>query len=141
MGYRSEVAISLRHKDYNNLIENVKNNIDGYGVIKDLLHYADKITNIPDDDIIIIRWNWIKWYEEYKDIQKLNTFLHQEDDNGNILIPHCFTRIGEEYGDIETYQHIDTEEDWALDCIEPMTYINDPEGEDVILDLLNENEN
>ena len=133
MGYRSEVAISLYKRDFEILMYKIKNKIDGFEELKDLMNYADS-TKETLDNIIVIKWNWVKWYNEYTDIQKLEEYLNQEDEEGNILVPYCFTRIGEEREDIEVIHHID-DDDWDLDCIEPITYIDSPDGNEFDLDL------
>lgn len=124
MGYRSNVAISMYEKDFNKLLEATKTNAE----LKRLIEYTDKIIKTYDN-IIILRWNSIKWYEEYSDISAFIDFINQVDEEGNNLIPYCFTRVGEDYEDIEVIHHINNE--WELDCIEPITYINEPDGDSI----------
>jgi hypothetical protein len=67
MGYRSDVAVSMFRKDFDRLVEFSKEE----EVLKDLIKYADSIKETTDN-VVVIKWDSIKWYEEFPEIQALN---------------------------------------------------------------------
>ena len=76
MGYRSEVAVAVKTADYEKFI---KGNSD----FKNLMSIADISTN---DEIVIMYWDWVKWYPEYEDIQKFESVLFSVPHLGHILL-------------------------------------------------------
>lgn len=49
-------------------------------------------------DYVCFGWDWIKWYENYRDVSLVEEVLAQAETAG---IPWQFFRSGEEYDDIE----------------------------------------
>ena len=113
MGYRSEVAVVIKNEDYEKYI---KGNSD----LTNLMNIAEVTKN---DDIVMIYWDWIKWYPEYTDIGAFNSILGCIADNDH---PYAFTRIGEEQGDIETRECSGAEDEYLGEHIYPVTYIDRP---------------
>lgn len=113
MGYRSEVAVAIKIADYEKFI---KGNSD----FKDLISIADISTN---DKIVIIYWDWVKWYSEYEDIQKFESALDCIADNEH---PYAFVRLGEDYDDIEHRVFEGAEEEYLDEYIYPTRYIDRP---------------
>lgn len=103
MGYRSDVAISVYKKDFNELCDRVKNQIiadaDTRIELASLLKWAtiDIIQNEDDNDksIVTLIFESIKWYEGFKDIDYLMAFLRED---GRC---YSFKRIGESSDDYE----------------------------------------
>lgn len=112
MGYRSEVAVAVEIEDY-------KKYIEGNSDFTDLLNEAEIITN---NKVVVINWQWIKWYSEYEDIAKFNSVLYNIAKNDH---SYAFTRIGEANGDIE---YVDAGEKDLGQYIYPVTYIEKPIG-------------
>ncbi len=113
MGYRSEVAIAMSNKHYDEFME-LADKIEDVELKKnvhDLLEEADT-TRVPDD-YTVMHWQWVKWYN---DIYPEVTWIEN-----NLIAPYGKVRIGEESGDIETdYQAINSEtgeEDYELGCV------------------------
>lgn len=82
MGYRSDVAISVKKNDWNSAPSDVINNLTSWGevdVMKDEVH---------------IDISSIKWYMSYDEIKSICHWL-------NSLDVYHFLRVGEESGDIE----------------------------------------
>lgn len=120
MGYRSDVRIRLTKKDYERLVKEfdekvVKPNANewhGYDMFgKDLNIYKElknvscwKVTDDGDDieethDCVFFGWNWIKWYDGYKEVDFIMEFIQECDQ-------YAFCRIGESgEGDIETHEN------------------------------------
>ena len=103
MGYRSDVAISVYQKDFNELCNRIKNhtieNADTRSELASLLKWAtiDIIQDEDDHDksIVTLIFESIKWYEGFKDIDYLMAFLHED---GRC---YSFKRIGESSDDYE----------------------------------------
>ena len=103
MGYRSDVAISVYQKDFNELCNRIKNhtieNADTRSELASLLKWAtiDIIQDEDDHDksIVTLIFGSIKWYEGFKDIDYLMALLHED---GRC---YSFKRIGESSDDYE----------------------------------------
>ena len=102
MGYRSEVAITLPNKNFMELLAKSKaENNYAYELIKDgSIYQTDKFTTMCFD--------WIKWYEDDEDIKFIEDFIRG--------VPHVFSRIGEEYDDIERIEN-DIKDYDIYDCV------------------------
>lgn len=90
MGYRSEVVIVMRKKDYNTMKKRalvLKNKS-----MIEIIEKAETYTAGPKETLRIIRWNWIKWYPEYPEIKWIEKFLNDKD--------YIFYRIGEDISDV-----------------------------------------
>ena len=94
MGYRSEVAIAMKKSDFEELEARVK--IDNREEVANLLEANDNF--VDRGDIIIIRWDWVKWYEEYTDVRYIEDYLCELNEQGH---PYSFVRVGESYDDID----------------------------------------
>ena len=113
MGYRSEVAIVMTNKHYDEFME-LANKIEDAELkenVHDLLENADTIK--APDDYTVMYWSWVKWYDGiYPEV----TWIEN-----NLIAPYGKVRIGEESGDIETdYVAINNEtgeEDYELGCV------------------------
>lgn len=53
---------------------------------------------LVDDKYILAEWYYIKWYEEFKDV---NTFMETLDKLEDKGIPFQFMRVGENFEDVE----------------------------------------
>ena len=102
MGYRSEVSITIPNSAFQELVAKSKvENRDAYEFIKSgVIFQTDKFTTV--------NFKWIKWYEDYEEVQFIKGFIRS--------IPHVFNRIGEDYEDIEN--DVDNITDYGiLDCV------------------------
>ncbi len=97
MGYRSDVVLSLSNHAYNlmncMIEEEPKETIEK---IFDLLDCAEESDN--DDEGVSFRWNNIKWYDLYEEIDFIENAKKVLNDR---RIGHCFIRIGEDMADID----------------------------------------
>lgn len=98
MGYRSEVAIKCEEKAYEKLMETFRN------------------VNLMPDDIFkdeedyILRWDWIKWYQDYDYIRAVENVLDCLDNlysygEGIPGYAYKLIRIGEDDTDVEVRQN------------------------------------
>ena len=130
MGYRSEVAIAMQEKDFVNLIKLAKENFStekDEETVADLIGYSDKI--LKKDDVVIIHWYWIKWYDDFPDVSYVMSFIREKADG------YAFVEIGEdgntnkEYGDRKNGQDFfdyidDFHEVYILDSAEETSLSN-----------------
>ena len=132
MGYRSEVSIAIFKSDFDNIVKDAKENCkDGFDLIK---YGTIELYKREIEDVIVITWSDIKWYEGYNDIDYIMDSLKHLAD---IERPYKFIRIGEETGDVEVDEnYIDWDKDYSvMDIIYPVTYISgDQDGEVIKLD-------
>jgi hypothetical protein len=110
MGYRSEVVLAIsKHLTPFLTLACSQSAAAQTLVFKDADHFD---RDYSGDKSWLIRWDAIKWYESYEDIQTLEKFIQEatsdeyefEDDEGNAQASseHIrFVRVGEESGDIE----------------------------------------
>ncbi|MBR2492935.1 MAG: hypothetical protein IKB64_05720 [Paludibacteraceae bacterium] len=122
MGYRSQVAF--------------KTTSEGFAIIQKreseqededlkLLKHADEI-KVSKAGNYRIDWDWIKWYDSYKDI---SFFMESLDKLEEMDIPYAFVRIGEDSDDTEQKYHYpdDGEMPDEIQSLEIVRDINDDE--------------
>ncbi len=93
MGYRSDVAVALSKKAAARLNARLKaaNSEERYLLDKADSHSIDKSTGQE-----LYRWNYVKWYPEFKEVSFITSFLEEVDDSD-----YLFLRVGEDIGDVE----------------------------------------
>lgn len=91
MGYYSDVMIATTKKDYNKIV-NVLSKLPDKYLIENIDAEEYKENNI---ECVFFRWDYIKYYKEFEDIQALEKSLSKAKDG------YVFCRLGEENGDIE----------------------------------------
>lgn len=136
MGYRSEVAIVMTNKHYDEFM-GLADKIEDTELkenVHDLLKDAGTI-KVPGD-YTVMHWNWVKWYDGiYPEVTWIES---------NLIAPYGKVRIGEESGDIETdFKTINAEtdeEDYELGCVispDSSIYISGQLDLKEALDILN----
>ena len=109
MGYRSEVVLAIsKHLTPFLTLAVTQNKSAESLVFRDADHFD---RNYQDDKSWLIRWDSIKWYESYEDIQALELFIQKAssdeyefevDGEAQSSCEHIrFVRVGEETGDVE----------------------------------------
>jgi len=109
MGYRSEVVLAIsKHLTPFLTLAVTQNKSAESLVFRDADHFD---RNYQDDKSWLIRWDSIKWYESYEDIQALEKFIQEAtsdeyefevDGKAQSSCEHIrFVRVGEESGDVE----------------------------------------
>lgn len=91
MGYYSDVMIATTKKDYNKIV-NVLNKLPDRYLAENVDAEEYTENNI---ECVFFRWDYIKYYKEFEDIQALEKSLLKAKDG------YVFCRLGEENGDIE----------------------------------------
>ena len=109
MGYRSEVVLAIsKHLTPFLTLACSQSAAAQTLVFKDADHFD---RNYEDENSWLIRWDGIKWYDSYEDIQTLEKFIceaasdeysFEVDGQTQNSSEHIkFVRVGEESGDIE----------------------------------------
>ena len=124
MGYRSDVVISLKRKDFDRLKETFLKNTEKeytkleeeykkfkhdsvYNLMKEVTIWHEKKADQKENDIIVFGWNGIKWYEEYFDVRFILNFLNKlEEENA----PYKLIVMGED-GYTEEAENYDCDDD------------------------------
>lgn len=99
MGYYSEVKIAMRESDYIELLNRINyyTNKDSLSIfVKDMCSAKTVVNN--GQKVAILHWDWVKWYQEFKEVQYVEDYLAELTEQCK---PYKFVRIGEESGDIE----------------------------------------
>lgn len=87
MGYRSDVALTLRKEDALELIKQAKEN----ETVRPFMRMAH---TIDQNEYVTFHWEWVKWYDDFEDIRFIAGFYRN-------LEEYSFKRIGEDNSDIE----------------------------------------
>lgn len=103
MGYRSEVVLAVSHE----LLPHFLTAISVSDDVRDLVtkHHSDLVKDYDGEKTFLVSWGDIKWYEGYPEIDVLNKFI-DDCDNENIEgfeNPHehfRFLRLGEDHDDM-----------------------------------------
>lgn len=113
MGYRSDVRILIKEKDFNIMEKHVKDKmkkeecyiIGNYDIKK------ERYTNDSKTKFIYFGWNDIKWYsdepKEYKEVCLIDDFVKGLND-------YHFVRMGEGFDDLEEFCELRS----YIECIE-----------------------
>lgn len=98
MGYYSDVAIAMRKKDLQQMMDEALKLDDAkwtYNFIEEGLLNAP-IWN--DEEYTLLYWSDIKWYDTKGEVSFIKHFLNSIHDDH-----YDFLRLGEEYDDVEDY--------------------------------------
>ena len=109
MGYRSEVVLAISKHLTPFLTLATSQNAEAQTLVFKHADHFDR--DYGGDKSWLIRWDHIKWYESYDDIQTLEKFIQEASDDeyefevdgkAQSSCDHIrFVRVGEESGDIE----------------------------------------
>ena len=110
MGYRSQVVLAISKHLTPFLMMKISQNKEAEALV---FKYADNLDrNYQGDNSWLIRWDSIKWYESYGDIQTLEKFIDdacageyefEVDGKPQESSEHIrFVKVGEESDDITT---------------------------------------
>ena len=94
MGYRSDVAIALASEAIALLKEKLEATKDADK--RYLFDNPDHHATDNDTGDELFRWNQVKWYDGYPEVDFVSRFLRELDSSS-----YLFVRVGEQYDDIE----------------------------------------
>lgn len=120
MGYYSEVKIAMRESDYIELLNRInyytyKDTLSIF--LKDMCSTKTVINN--GQKVAILHWDWVKWYQEFKEVQYIEEYIAELNDQRK---PYKFVRIGEDSSDIEVLESWGEDEDDCCDIIRAEVY-------------------
>ena len=69
MGYYSEVVIACKQEGFKMFEKAQKEH-----------NFKPEQYGKTDDDIYIIKWDWVKWYEGYPEIEAINDVMNELDE-------------------------------------------------------------
>ena len=121
MGYYSEVKIAMRESDYIELLNRVDyyTNKDSLSIfVKDMCSAKTVVNN--GQKVVILHWDWVKWYQEFKEVQYIEDYLAELSEQCK---PYKFVRIGEESNDIEVLDSWGEDGDDCCDIIRAEVYV------------------
>lgn len=120
MGYYSEVKIAMRESDYIELLNRINyyTNKDMLSIfIKDMC--STKTVTNNGQKVVILYWDWVKWYQEFKEVQYVEEYIAELNDKCK---PYKFVRIGEDSSDIEVLDSWGEDGDDCCDIIRAEVY-------------------
>ena len=120
MGYYSEVKIAMRESDYIELLNRINyyTNKDVLSIfVKDMCSTKTVINN--GQKVAILHWDWIKWYQEFKEVQYIEEYIAELNEQCK---PYKFVRIGEDSSDIEVLDSWGEDGDDCCDIIRAEVY-------------------
>lgn len=96
MGYRSDVAIKCRPWAFNLIVKSIKKHSSNFR--PDNVYFSEK------ENLYTIRWEWVKWYDEYEEVRAITDVLTDiiaNDVYESKEYDYKFVRIGEDLDDSE----------------------------------------
>jgi len=93
MGYRSQVTLVVEKPLVNSLLTLFATNPK----VRELLTCDNPIETNGNGDMLF-QIDWIKWYEDFPEVQAIEDWMVDHDDNDREQ-SYSFHRLGEEFGD------------------------------------------
>lgn len=112
MGYRSQVAIVIEFTTPELAQTYLQHGLEIYPELKEMVKYG--LRSEDNQKYIVFEFDWVKWYEDYPDVQQTTEFYSKSIDVEG-FVGYAFKRIGEDSADYEeeyegeySYEYIDT---------------------------------
>ena len=103
MGYKSDVTLTIKNKDFNVLVEQTHEK----GTYWKYIGCAELFQN---ENYTTLYWEWVNWRSTYDEVAFIENFMKD--------VPHVFHRQGEEADDYEYDSDFGSENDFGLDyCV------------------------
>ena len=93
MGYRSDVGLAMYKGDFDDMIRKAADKGIDLSNLFECAETTLKETSYgsDDDNVVVTRWDWVKWYDEFADVGFVMNFI------GNVA--SLFIRVGESSDD------------------------------------------
>lgn len=98
MGYRSDVKLVMTKKAYDGMVAMAENEFGLNSYEYDFIANNEDKKIAKDNDIVILSWNDVKWYNDFAEVQFIQEYLNVMYDANE---SYNFIRLGEEIDDIE----------------------------------------
>ena len=96
MGYRSQVALAVSKKEVGRFMAALAGCEEARMMVFE--HYDHLETDYRQGGILVT-WDYIKWYDDYKGVNSLDQFM-DDMDTEDLEEEYRFCRTGEDYDDI-----------------------------------------
>lgn len=99
MGYRSDIGLALTQSAVQRMhqkLNSLDKNSEAFSVITDFIIYADKHHEDADTGAEVYLWNYVKWYDDFKEVSFLEELMQELNEQD-----YLFIRTGEDYDDTE----------------------------------------
>lgn len=117
MSYYSDVAIAMKETDYEEMIARLEYINDLNESQKSFIN--DYPTIHRGDEVVVLSYDFVKWYEDFKEVQYIMDYLVELHEKGK---PYKFVRMGEETSDIEIKESYGENGDDSCNIITPEVY-------------------
>jgi hypothetical protein len=98
MGYRSEVVLAVAEKVMPQFLATMAKSPETRRLC--FQEHCDMVKDYYGKGNILFRWDSIKWYEGYEEVDALTNFMDWCDEGDENEIEYRFVRVGENYDDI-----------------------------------------
>lgn len=99
MGYRSDIGLALTQSAVQRMHQKLNaldKESEEFSAITDFIIYADKHYEDANSGAEVYLWNYVKWYDDFKEASFLEELMQELNDQD-----YLFIRIGEDYDDTE----------------------------------------
>lgn len=99
MGYRSDIGLALTQSAVQRMhqkLNTLDKESETFAVITDFIAYTDKHYENADTGAEAYLWNYVKWYDDFKEVSFWEELMQELNDQD-----YLFIRIGEDYDDTE----------------------------------------
>ena len=99
MGYRSEVVLAVNKEIMPEFLAHLATNDEAKNLV--FSEYCELNQDYEGEGHLLVSWTNIKWYEGYPDVDVIEKFTCEMDEDTENSEMFRFIRVGEEYEDIE----------------------------------------
>ena len=101
MGYRSQVAIVIEFSTSEQADNYLSTNLRKYSPKDEHNYFVQQVIQSgTDGKFLLFQDDWVKWYDDYEDVQEMTKFyLNSVDAEG--FVGYAFNRLGESSDDYE----------------------------------------
>ena len=99
MGYRSEVVLAVDKKLMPEFLAHLATSDEAKTMVFADHDHLDQ--DYCDEGHLLVTWNGIKWYESYPEVNVIEKFISEMDEDEDKSEMFKFVRIGEDYDDVE----------------------------------------
>ena len=99
MGYRSEVVLAVNKEIMPEFLAYLATNDEAKSLV--FSEHCALTQDYMGDGHLLVSWSGIKWYEGFPDVDVIEKFTCEMDEDTDNSEMFRFVRVGEEYEDIE----------------------------------------
>ena len=99
MGYRSEVVLAVNKEIMPEFLAHLATSDEAKSLVFSDHDHLDQ--DYEGEGHLLVSWSGIKWYEGFPDVNVIEKFTCEMDENTDNSEMFRFVRVGEDYEDIE----------------------------------------